>query len=457
LDRPAQYGVASLAEELTIMKTQLSFLLTLTAIVLVSGCSQKPTDAPDGSLEGTATLEGQEDHGGIIIQLRELGREAITRADGHYSFSSVPAGTHSILATDSDTVRKMFDFTILNDITVSQGRKTVAPDIELPLFHRIESDLSGQVRWTAVNGPYLITRSTTVLLGAHLTIEPGTTIKFAGYHGLTVSGDMVAKGTATDSIRFTTANVEGASRDWDRITLDGSGKDSPDTILYCHIQYANIGLDCQQGSPFISRISISHCYGYGIVSSASTPEISESALRQNYGGISCENGSEGIIEANIIQENAFAGINCANASSPKINDMILSHNQYGLFALSGCNPLVWHNLFLSNEYGIYLQYGCSPLIEANEISENQLYGLFLEGHHNDPQIHLNNIYQNGISLLHNHQPDDVQAQNNWWGTESLNEINALIWDVHDNAGLGEVLYDPILFAPVDSAGPRVIY
>ncbi len=434
-----------------------AFLLTLTAIILASGCSQKPTDAPDGSLEGTATLEGQENHGGIVVQIQELGREAVTRADGYYSFASVPAGTYSILAIDGDTARKMFDFSMLHDIGVSQGRKTVAPDIELPWFHRIESDLSGQVQWTAVNGPYLITRSTTVLPGARLSIEPGTTIKFAGYHRLTVSGEMVAKGTATDSIRFTTMKVEGAPGDWDRISIDGGGKDIADTLSYCHLQYANIGLDCHQAAPFISRSTISHCYSYGIVSSASTPEICESALWQNYGGISCENGSAGTIEANTIQENSFAGINCANESSPRISDTILSHNQYGLFAQRGCSPLVWHNLLLSNEYAIYLQYGCSPLIEANEISEHQQYGLFLDGYDNDPQIHRNNLSRNGASLLHNHQPNDVQAQHNWWGTESLSEINALIWDVHDNASLGEVLYDPILPAPVDSAGPRVTY
>jgi hypothetical protein len=68
-------------------------------------------------------------------------------------------------------------------------------------------------------------------------------------------------------------------------------------------------------------------------------------------------------------------------------------------------------------------------------------------------IHFNNIVENdGYNIFLTYQPDDVHAQNNWWGTDNLNEIGALIWDIHDNASLGEALITPILTSPVDSAG-----
>ncbi|MCK4271675.1 right-handed parallel beta-helix repeat-containing protein, partial [bacterium] len=145
---------------------------------------------------------------------------------------------------------------------------------------------------------------------------------------------------------------------------------------------------------------------------------------------------------------------CTN-SSPQISDNVISQNKYGLYTERECDPLVWHNHFFSNEDALYLHYYCDPQIEANEISDQQRSGLYLSGY-NNPEIHRNNISQNGsYGVYLTYQPDNVQAQNNWWGTNNLNEIGTLIWDVHDNAAVGEVLLNPILEAPVDSAGPRV--
>jgi parallel beta-helix repeat protein len=117
---------------------------------------------------------------------------------------------------------------------------------------------------------------------------------------------------------------------------------------------------------------------------------------------------------------------------------------------------VWHNLLSSNDDALYIVYHCDPRIEANEIHGQLQHGIFLNNY-NAPEIHQNNISHNGeqgLYLLRNQQSDDIQAQNNWWGTDDMGQIGSLIWDVHDNTGLGEVFLDPILTAPVDSAGPR---
>jgi hypothetical protein len=436
------------------MKKKHLFLVILILVILHNSCSKNPTQPQEGALTGVVTFEGQENHGGILVRLQELERQIATSAAGDYSFSAVPVGTYTLLATDGDSARHLFDFALAEGISVTAGRTTTVPTMELPLFQRIENDLAGQVRWNPEESPYLIAQSVTVLPQAKLSIEPGTIVKFAGYHRLTVLGHLVAKGTATDSIFITTVKTDGAPGDWDRISIERSGEALSDTLTYCHIQYGNIGLACSQAFPVICRNSICCCSGYGLVNTASTIEIRGNLLRDNYGGISCENGSAGIIEANIIEENTTAGIACAG-SSPQISDNVVANNQRGLQVQSESDPLVWHNEFSSNEDAIYLFYYCDPHIEANEISSQQRFGFHLVGY-NKPQIHFNNITQNGGYLAYlSDQYQDVPAQNNWWDTDDPNEVSTGVWDGNDNALLGKVLLDPILTAPVDSAGPRI--
>lgn len=433
-----------------------SLLWLMIIVALAAGavdCSKNPTDT-QGTLRGVATFEGQEDHSGITVQLRELDRRVVTNASGSYSFSSVPAGTYTILAADGDTARHLFDFALLEGVSVTSGRSITAPTMQLPLFQRVESDLTDHENWMAEEGPYLITRSLTIQPGARLRIEPGAVVKFEGYHRLTVRGQLIAMGIATDSVYFTTIRVDGTPGDWDRINIEGPVEAFPDTLRYCHIQFANIGVASSQASPVIRDNSITHCSGYGLLMIASAPEISGNLLRHNYGGISFESGAGAKVETNYIQENDFAGISCTY-SSPRITDNIISHNKYGLFSEREFNSLVWHNQFFSNEDAIYLHYYCNPQIVANEISGQHRYGLYLSGY-NNPEIHDNNISTNGsFSVCLNYQPDDVQAQNNWWGTHDMSTIGTLIWDGQDDSRLGNVLLDPIREAPVDSAGPRM--
>jgi parallel beta-helix repeat protein len=433
------------------LKYALILGLLLALIVWTEGCSKKAIESQEGILEGTATFEGQQNHTGIKIELRQLGRQATTTADGSYRFSSVPSGTYTLLITDADTIRHLFDFAMVEGISVTKDRKTTVPHVELPLFQRIETDLHGQVNWTEEGGPYLITQNVTVSSGSRLSIEPGTTVKFAGYYRLNILGRFLAKGTVTDSILFTTMDLEGIPGSWDRLSIQGPKEGPPDTLSFCRIQYANVGLSCQQVSPAILNSEFQYCFGYGMVIDFSNPQISGNLLQNNYGGISCENTANPIISDNLCRNNTYAGISCNN-SAPQIDNNIILQNSSGLYLENGSHPVVMHNQLDSNEDGLYLHYYCNPLIEANEVTSQQVHGIYLSGY-NNPMIHFNNIVENdGYNIFLTYQPDDVHAQNNWWGTDNLNEIGALIWDIHDNASLGEALITPILTSPVDSAG-----
>ena len=56
--------------------------------------------------------------------------------------------------------------------------------------------------WTKQNSPYNIYNSITIPEGKTLTIEPGVNVNFFGHYTLNVNGNLIARGTAGDSIVF---------------------------------------------------------------------------------------------------------------------------------------------------------------------------------------------------------------------------------------------------------------
>ena len=85
--------------------------------------------------------------------------------------------------------------------------------------------------WNAGGSPYEVTGEIIIPSGETLTIEPGVTVSFQGHYKFTVHGKLVAVGTETDSIFFTTDNI---STGWGGIRIDGS---QVSELAYCRIEY----------------------------------------------------------------------------------------------------------------------------------------------------------------------------------------------------------------------------
>ncbi|RJP78878.1 MAG: right-handed parallel beta-helix repeat-containing protein [Candidatus Zixiibacteriota bacterium] len=69
-------------------------------------------------------------------------------------------------------------------------------------FAGAQPQISGPQSGTLGPGTYLVTGPITVANGASLTIQPGTTFLHTSAWSWTISGQLTAVGTATDSIRF---------------------------------------------------------------------------------------------------------------------------------------------------------------------------------------------------------------------------------------------------------------
>src|SRR5690349_2872460 len=87
-----------------------------------------------------------------------------------------------------------------------------------------QTNISGGVytntTWTFVNSPYIVVDTVVVFPGVTLTIEPGVEIRFADSTILDVrQGNLIAEGTQTDSIIFTSNSNNPVPGVWHGIYL----------------------------------------------------------------------------------------------------------------------------------------------------------------------------------------------------------------------------------------------
>ena len=142
-------------------------------------------------------------------------------------------------------------------------------------------DVSGN--WYQSHSPYYITGNIDVPAGDTLTIEPGVDVVFLGYYRFYINGQLVAVGTASDSIRFVPQDTVIGWRGL-YFTLRG-----PQYLSYCDIEYAResgIQMHAVLVSLHISHSTIAHCrsdYGGGIrvEGIADTLDISHSTIAYN--------------------------------------------------------------------------------------------------------------------------------------------------------------------------------
>jgi len=135
---------------------------------------------------------------------------------------------------------------------------------------------------STLTGKAFIEDNTTVSSGKLLTVKAGASIRVNSSKYLTVNGKLVANGTSSQRITFTSNSFNPMPGDWSGIILNGGG---PDTLKYCKLDYATVGMFLVNtfGTSFFDHDTISNCSQTGI--SVSNTQTSTPSLKLNYSRI----------------------------------------------------------------------------------------------------------------------------------------------------------------------------
>jgi hypothetical protein len=301
--------------------------------------------------------------------------------------------------------------------------------------------------WLKANSPYHINGEVTIPSDSTLTIEPGVEVVFMGHYKFNVQGRLLAIGTQTDSIKFTTEDKETG---WHGIRFNQTpNTNDTSKIVYCSFKYGNAntgsGLDRCGGAIMISRfdkVLVINC---------------SFEFNMNSGDTFTTGGAAIYIEwaSPIIKNNTFSNntgtTDCAIRSDYRnamISNNIFSNNRgpHGPILCAYNTPIISGNIITNNVTtraggGIFTMTS-NAIITNNIIINNQSFGMEGEGGGikcwiNDKSIIINNTIAynsatHGGGICCNDNSDPIFINNIIWGNTSTDGDQVNFMDINSD-------------------------
>ena len=170
-----------------------------------------------------------------------------------------------------------------------------------------------------------VLQSMTIQSNAILTVQPGTTIRFAPGAGITVQqGRITANGTALDPIVFTSINDPSnapAPGSWNGITINSGGGLS--LLRHVFVKYG-AGLTIDGASPTVDAFTATYNQPAGLTLSTTATLTTSNALIANNAVGALQNGNAALIIRNSVIKN-----NNTNAMETGALAMLATQNWWG--------------------------------------------------------------------------------------------------------------------------------
>jgi len=288
---------------------------------------------------------------------------------------------------------------------------------------------------TTWDGEVIIKGDILVEPNVTLTIEPGTVVKFkrideksdqnlfdivSPYYPqaeIIIRGKMIARGTKSKNIVFTSAEIDARPADWGALNFLGS---SGNIIDHVKVLFAYNGVHSHGSEVTVTNSEFAKCgVGISFKSEEETPGVPWYGKR-----------SELTITGNIIHSNK-GGIGYRNSTGNISYNLIENNKFFGIWPKEDVDGIVHYNTITDNKKGVLLYQTRGLVMTDNNIYDNSDYNISASAAQDFP----------------------VDARNNWFGTINTDKIDALIFDQKDDADLGLVTYEPFLQSSVEWEKP----
>ena len=290
------------------------------------------------------------------------------------------------------------------------------------------------------------------LNGVGVSVDPGTsaevdscTINYASPYGGPISVGGTASVTISNNV--INVNIQSYQGSVSVISVNSGNPTITNNQFEGSFGCTNAGISVNGGSPVISGNNFAAAYcnnSYGIKVNSGSPQINSNQFQGSGYLVGVDDLSNSFFT---ISNNAFSscssGVIAENGASLTIQGNQFLKGTDGIDIFSTASVTVNNNLIDGNSrYGI----NGGGTISSNTISNNQI------GIHNPPScvVSGNNIVGNTVNSITT-ASQNVDAQNNWWGTTDAAAINQTIYDARVDPHLGTVLFVPFLTSPSTSA------
>lgn len=266
------------------------------------------------------------------------------------------------------------------------GHMSIPPAPQWTAPHELCGSIAEDTVLTLAASPYAVTCDATVETSVTLEIEPGVEIGFEPGTDLTVRGTLLASGTQTQPITFTSALAMPAPGDWDGLHIEAG--DSESHLTWCVVEYGTTGVHVYAGpgtsvSPTLSFCTVRHHLSHGIVVEGHASGCDAASAQPAIIGCTVEqNGACGIYGHGRGDPNHGCVPARVGSVGGTVRDSTIRGNQRA-------------GICLRSEQGYQSHGDVGIEIQANDISDNAGPGIGMEGDDPvHPRIENNAIHEN---------------------------------------------------------------
>lgn len=179
--------------------------------------------------------------------------------------------------------------------------------------------------------------------------------------------------------------------------------------------------------------------------------ITENLISEGNNGVWIDNGGLGINSGNSISKNFIIknggdvgyGLFLALDSTTVSNNIFWKNNVAVFSEEKGRYCNIINNSFYKNRWSIAIGGGSEGNnISDNTFSESEFEAIGFKAA-NNVYLRYNNLMNSSQSdIVVNSSPDDINAIENYWGTDNATEIRKFIYDHEDDPSLGTIVFEP---------------